>query len=387
MISQRLYDLAFEFNQTEIWKKLWDKDVFAVQLSGDRTGYVSIMGNAGEHYALGLYIGPEGLKSYLDVASTDWSKVMMDDRKHMEVMLKQNCLQCSFEKKDLLTDEEIAETEKYAKKHHIELGEGNAYPMFKKYLPDHYPWFVNDAQDQQDLCDALEMTIALSAVMEKKNPREFGIYQLNEKSTEIMRLQKQGNGFILQPALLPALEEDYYVTPKFEDEIAKAGLEKMDRNGIWECQITRCPEPFQNTPEEAPCFPMLLMVVEQESGYMLPVSVVEDYKKEADEMIASMAEAFKEVDMIPELMMVADEATFFLLQDFCKVMNIPMSLHEELPVLMEAQNQFYQDFMSEEDEIDIGRMLEELKDMPEEVLEQFPQEIQDLYHRVMGGQN
>ena len=60
MTSDKLYGLAFEYKKTRLWKVLGDMEVFAVKLSADRIGYISIMGYLGEHCALGLYIGEEG---------------------------------------------------------------------------------------------------------------------------------------------------------------------------------------------------------------------------------------------------------------------------------------------------------------------------------------
>lgn len=36
--------------------------VFAVRLSNGQTVYCTIMGNGGEHYSLGIYIGEEGFR-------------------------------------------------------------------------------------------------------------------------------------------------------------------------------------------------------------------------------------------------------------------------------------------------------------------------------------
>ena len=44
---------AFQYRDTELWKELTDSDVFAFRLSDGETGYCCVMGNAGEHLALG----------------------------------------------------------------------------------------------------------------------------------------------------------------------------------------------------------------------------------------------------------------------------------------------------------------------------------------------
>lgn len=49
--------VAFQYRDTELWKELTDSDVFAFRLSDGETGYCCVMGNAGEHLALGFYRG------------------------------------------------------------------------------------------------------------------------------------------------------------------------------------------------------------------------------------------------------------------------------------------------------------------------------------------
>ena len=47
MISDKLFALAFEYKKTKLWNHLSDTQVFALELSGGRVGYISIMGRAG----------------------------------------------------------------------------------------------------------------------------------------------------------------------------------------------------------------------------------------------------------------------------------------------------------------------------------------------------
>lgn len=110
MISDKLYQLAFEYKKTKLWKILWDTQVFAVKLSDGNMGYISIMGMAGEHCALALYIGADGLDSFRTIAKAN--QFMMAPMEFQESLLQQNCLQCVFEGKDVLSEEEREEAKK-----------------------------------------------------------------------------------------------------------------------------------------------------------------------------------------------------------------------------------------------------------------------------------
>ena len=64
MNMDRLYDLAFKFRESKLWNYVYEDELFAVKLSDERTAYCSIMGSSGQHVALALYIGAEGLDSF-----------------------------------------------------------------------------------------------------------------------------------------------------------------------------------------------------------------------------------------------------------------------------------------------------------------------------------
>lgn len=90
---KNLYQLAFQYFNLELWKSLWDDQIFAVKFSDGEIGYCCVMGAAGAFCGLGIYIGEEGINSYLKMASGDF---LVTDEK--ERNFSQHCLMCSFAK-------------------------------------------------------------------------------------------------------------------------------------------------------------------------------------------------------------------------------------------------------------------------------------------------
>lgn len=66
-IDEKLIGLAFSFRDARLWEKLFDSDIYAVDLGSGQTAYCCVMGNAGEHYGLGVYVGGRGWNSYLSM--------------------------------------------------------------------------------------------------------------------------------------------------------------------------------------------------------------------------------------------------------------------------------------------------------------------------------
>ena len=53
MSTEKMFDLAFAYKKSKLWKRLYDSELFAVRLPNGKTGYCSVMGMLGEHNALG----------------------------------------------------------------------------------------------------------------------------------------------------------------------------------------------------------------------------------------------------------------------------------------------------------------------------------------------
>ena len=64
MYPDKLYQLAFAFRKTNLWKSLYESELFAVALPDGEIGYCCVMGSGGEHLALALYVGNKGLDTF-----------------------------------------------------------------------------------------------------------------------------------------------------------------------------------------------------------------------------------------------------------------------------------------------------------------------------------
>ena len=89
LIMKNLYQLAFQYLNTKLWKILWDSQLFAVKFSDGEIGYCCIIGAAGTCCGLGIYIGDEGINSYLKITSDEF--ISTDET---EIKFSQHCLMC-----------------------------------------------------------------------------------------------------------------------------------------------------------------------------------------------------------------------------------------------------------------------------------------------------
>lgn len=375
MISDKLYALAFSYKKTKLWNILWDMDVFAVKLSDGRIGYISIMGAAGAHCALGLYIGEDGFNSFRMMAKAD--RFEMSHFQFQEYMLQQNCLQCAFGSRDELSEEEREEAKKYARLHGIRISGKNAYPQFVKYQANRYPWHLQTDQEQEDLCEALAAAIEMARLLEGKMPGELGLERINDDTEEIPMLERQNGVYVLKKTKLPEDKPLKWPAPMACNDIRVAKLKKEKKVGVWECEIVRFPNPVQSDSEEVPYFPVILLAVEASANYILPISPVTHYEEDPEELLNLFMDAFLMENICPMEIKVRDERTYSFAKAFCDRLKITITMNEELPVLDEAEHDFLEHFGRDEEteNEDIISIVNAILELDDEQFHQLPAEM------------
>lgn len=375
MISDKLYQLAFEYKKTKLWKVLWDTDIFAIKLSDGQIGYISVMGAAGDYLALGVYIGSEGLSSFVRVATTD--PLTMPPLKYHEHLMQQDCLQCIFENKDQLSKEEHEEAKKYAREHGIRLAGRRAYPQFKKYIPNCLPWPLQTEREQEILCDALSAAIELSRSLSEYPPETLGFDRSAKALQEIPLLEYENGGYVWGKTVLPPERPVEIPAPTAGNDVGIARIKKCKKNGIWECELVRFPQPVQNTPEEIPSFPLILLAVESSTGYTLHVPPVQNYEEDPEHLMNLFIGALMDAEICPIKIKTRDERTYAFARPLCSRLKIGLSMDQNLPALDDAEEDFMMHFsMGEEEQMEnLKEILDSLLSLDKDQLRTLPDEL------------
>ncbi|MCI8280784.1 MAG: hypothetical protein HFI76_03580 [Lachnospiraceae bacterium] len=383
MISDRLYEYAFAYKKTKLWKVLFDSDLFALRLSDGSIGYVSIMGKLGEYCALALYIGEEGIDTFFTAAEAD--EFQMSPLDYQEHLMSQNCLQCAFDKKDELAREEQEEVKQYARDHGIRLSGRNAYPMFFQYLPNHIPWQLQTDEEQKMLCEALEAAIEMARLLEKNTPKELGFIE-EGRPNEIPFLEKKGNTYVLGKTALPEKKPKQWPSPEITNDIMAANLKKNPRKGVWECKIVRFPEAVKEPEEDIPVFPVILLAIDTQTEYLLPVSPVCYYEEQPQKLLDLFLDTLQQQKICPKELKVQEERTYAFAENLCKKLGISLTMEEQLPFLEEVEYDFFNHFGgNNEEEIEtVMGFLYEMLNMTKDQIRQFPPEILSQIESLIG---
>jgi hypothetical protein len=376
MVSDKLYEIAFKYKKTKLWKKLWDTEVFAVKMSDGEIAFLSVMGRAGEYCAIGIYLGDEGFGSFRQLIEKKRPYYSIFEER--ERMLSQKCLHLAFENKKELTKEESTEVGRFVRSRGIRLGGKNAYPRFVKYEPNRYPWFLQEKKDEGYLYQAIDASIDLAGILNHRKPSDLGIDSVREDTTDVPMMERfRGRYIFTHRVALPPAKKLVYARPDYKNEIRIANVKRQQRSGSWECELVLFPEPIQNKPDEVPYYPHIMMAVSSETYFLLPSKPVLDYTEHSEDVVDHMLECFVQQGWRPDEFRVRDKRTYELLEDLAGKLKIPIHIDDNLPALDDVENRMiaqigidtddeYEEFMA---------MFEALLKMDDEMLRQMPQEL------------
>src|SRR3989454_4179046 len=181
--ARELFDLAIQTKELKPWR--WMEEIDLIGIENPETGeigFISVMGSLGEHEAVALYLGAEGLYDFIDL-HTDESATA-----HRALEIRH--LQAAFSERKYLEKEDRDLIKQLGLKF-----SGGAWPMFRSYRPGYLPWFVT-LNEAQFLIHALSQIIEVAkSVRDEAQP--FHPTGRVEKDGYLMRVsRKEGSALI-----------------------------------------------------------------------------------------------------------------------------------------------------------------------------------------------
>ena len=395
MTREDLYDIAFQFRDTAIWKKLTDTEVFAIRLSNGEFGYISLLGNWGDYIALCLYIGEKGVQSFR--LMVDRLKPSGAPFKDHELMVQDDSLQIILGDEDELFPEEWEEIRMYAKRKPVKLLGSNAYPQFVKYEPGFHQWKLETEEERISLHEAALATCLLAKELETKTPKELGIVPVTPQMREVPLLEINGDTVVVAGrAPFPEKKEVHYEFVTTDNQVLFASVKKLTRKGTWESELVCGLDPLQDSTDGRPYYPMLLLLTENSTYHLLAIPFKLKEKNDPQKILMKFANTWKSEGYYPKEIICSDERTYALLKDFCEKTNVRVSIcKEDMFALANFKKTILDNYM--EEQIGDGRSEEErlaeailamdvskLRAMPQPFLDQirmmlaqnaFPQDV------------
>src|SRR5205085_8579894 len=140
------------------WEWMDESEIFGVESPEDgEIGFVSVMGARGEHLAIGIYLGAEGLYGFWDFQNEGHEKEPL-------ALFDIPQLQASFEDREQLKKEDREVIKKLSLKFR---GKQN-YPMFRSSKSGFMPWFIT-SKEARFLIYIIEQTLEVAPRV-RENP-------------------------------------------------------------------------------------------------------------------------------------------------------------------------------------------------------------------------
>ena len=320
-----LYYAAIEFKKIECWNWMWDSDIFGVQnpVTGE-IGYCCVMGGAGEHFALAVYQGSEGLNGYLTLQSEK-------NYPSLEDMLNlQKLLMASFEDRKFLQKEDF----QLIKKIGLKFSGPNSWPLFRSYRPGYHPWYLTSEEARYlTLClrQAIDVSLRFKDDSEMLTPPTENHYLIRVPKKNETGLSWRDEW--IEP--LPLKKGEIIAEPIDADRLEEIKSRIPHRQGVWEVDFFYFPQAVKEK-EGRPFYPYVTLWVEHHSGFILKHHLAKpaEFISEFQGQFLIIAENMK---TLPQEILVKKEETFKLLKPIAFELGIKLRRVKKLKMLEDAK--------------------------------------------------
>lgn len=326
-----LYSAAVEFKKLECWEWMMDSDVFGVQnpKSGE-IGYCCIMGELGEHLAMAVYLGTEGLESYLKIQR---GEITGDDP---SAMATQKCLMASFEDREFLAKEDLEIIGRLG----LKFRGRKEWPFFRSFRPGYYPWFLTKDEAEYltlALWQAIDVATRFKEDPDMLTPSEEDLYMVRVSKEAEGKLQWEDKWLAPEPKEKTKIA----VPPVNEIRLQKIKNVIKRGRGIWEADFFFSPIPVKEETDERPYYPYAVFYVDNYSGLILNFSISKPQEHIA-EFIEKLMELLEGGCIAPSEILVRKEEAYELLKPIADRLKIRLELVEILEKMEYLQSSMFE---------------------------------------------
>lgn len=319
-----LYNEAIAFLKLAPWEWLDDTDLFGVQdPESSEIAWCSVMGGLGQFYALGAYLGSEGLETYLRLAN---GKASQED-----ALFQSRMLMVSFEDRNSVDEED----RKIIKQLGLKLRGRNGWVVFRRHDPGYFPWYVERG-------DVRRLTVILQqAIVVAREAAEVPYHLLSEEEgMYLVRVPARGaNGTAWEDRRIrpeTGARKSKQSTSAFSfDQVRAQRLKGAIPKGdaILEMALVSFPMPIREK-DERPCFPMAFIVMDHEGGLALATELFP--MPALATALPDLVLAFLEgTQYLPQRILIEDGTLHEVLKPMAKALGISLKKERKLPHVSE----------------------------------------------------
>ncbi|WLR41541.1 plasmid pRiA4b ORF-3 family protein [Bacillus carboniphilus] len=249
-----LLSLAEEFKALQPWQWMSDYQLFAIEdPETEELCFCSVMGAAGEEFGLAAYIGAEGFHFLRKLFNDE-----IDESNHLK---QRSIVFCLSDRNELSNDDyDLLKT------HGFSYRGKKQWPQFRSFHPNHFPWKL-DSREVQLMSTILKQAIEvckqakLNSILFDVPDTVFIGRRLDENTGKWKDVNFEVAYAGLEKPIVPLLIN--------EMELQKLRNETKTLNIKIEFGIEHLPTPTQDSPDERPYYPTVLIGVDKKTGMIV----------------------------------------------------------------------------------------------------------------------
>ncbi len=322
----KLYQAAILIKEMAPWHWMDERDIFGVKdPETDRIGFVSVMGQLGEHLAVAVYLGPEALYDF-------WRFEELGTEGDAADLLAILHLQASFEDRNELTERD----RDVIKELGLKFRGRQAWPQFRSYRPGFFPWYL-EAQEARFLTRALEQTLVVAPRI-REDP---ALLELDHEESYLVRTVREEGGDLVwedRVVRVPPPKPKSFAVPM--DRQAVEWLMALQPSGMTvEMDLFMIPARIGERGRR-PRYAHELMVVDSDRGYVLGSDfLMSDPTPEAmyAKVPSSLARMLAQINIKPTVVKVRSPLLYQLVAGLAERLGFRLTMDDWLPSLDTAR--------------------------------------------------
>jgi len=327
-----LYDLMATIKTLAPWSWMQETDILGVQNpETEENGFVSVMGRGGEHYAIAVYRGAQGLYSFHGLQQQPPALVA-------EILLQIPQFQASFENREQLEKPDRDMIKELGLKYRGQ----NAWPLFRSFHPGYYPWLLEPGEARflryilEQLLDVAPRFKTQPALLRPKGKNRY-----------FVRVAQQGDPLAWHDTVqevLPPPPTNLQIA--IDTQLLTAVRQLPKARLTLEADLSMMPSLIRERGER-PYFPFMLIIVESQSGMILAGDLLHpnpSLETMWSELPLKFLQLFAGLRAIPAEIRVRSPLLQQLIQTIQPELGFKLKQSNRLPALDSAQNEMTQFF-------------------------------------------